>query len=60
MLSGPESAVTAVAHSGQSAYRAMHINLSNRDNPHLSAVPVQAVNTGDEVLAMFHNLSWID
>lgn len=33
MLSGPENIVTAVAHSGQSAYGAVRINLSNRDNP---------------------------
>lgn len=62
MLFGSESIVTAVARSGQSVYGAVCVNLSNRDNSLLSAVPEkqQAVNTGDEVLAVFHNLSQID
>jgi len=62
MLFWSESIVTAVALSGQSVYGAVCVKVSNRDNSLLSAVPEkqQAVNTGDEVLAVFHNLSRID
>lgn len=40
MLPGPESTAIPMAHSGQSAYWGVCIDLKDRDNTSLSAVPV--------------------
>lgn len=62
MLPGLQSTAIPMAHSRQSAYWGVRIDLKDRDNVGLSAVPMtqQTVNTLYEVLTMGHNLSFID
>lgn len=51
-----------LALSGQSVYWGVFMDLKDRENTVLSAVPMtqQTVNTVYEILAMCHNLSFID